>query len=216
VQLYANWVSGHISHTELDYRIAEVERAKTPGSPVNAATNVKSIKRDFKIQTWMTSIELQEDYETQLYKMKSKLQSIGDGFEPEPLIELIDAYKQDNADGFRNRDIRVIVKKSHVQYNGKDYYMNGKVWSNYANPDTKLSKDITDIVNTGKIHRETIKDHKDKQEFINVAMIVYDNPNLPHSVFYLALLNGDISLPKKEYALMDKTFYTDPDLQNKF
>jgi hypothetical protein len=213
VQLYSDWVSGYITHEELDIRIGEIDRAKSPGSPVNAATHVRSIKREHKIKTWMDTIELEEDYERQLLKMRKKLESIGEGFEPEPLIDLMKAYELDNEHAFGNGSVS--VKLSSVSFNGKDYFMNGKAWSNYANK-SKIDGDLERIINTGKINRENIKNHKSVQSNMNVAIMTLDHTPGERPTFYLCLLNGDVDLPKKELHLEDKTFYQDSFYENKY
>ncbi len=217
VQLYADWVNGHISHEELDIRIGQVDRAKTPGSPVNAATHVKTIKREHKIKTWMDAIELDEDYQTQLLGMRKKLASIGEGFEPEPLIDLLETFEKDNMHTFGFHKPETQVTKSEKSYNGKDYFMNGKTWSNYQETQRyKFEKDLEKIVNEGKITRENVKNHRNAKVKMNVAIYTYDDPGLPYPKFYLCLLNGQVDLPKKELHLEDKTFYQDSFYESKY
>jgi hypothetical protein len=217
VQLYADWEQGIISHEELDFRISQIDRAKFPNSTVNPATNVKSRRTDLKMKTWMTAIKLEQNVGKQLLKMRSKLNTIGNGFEPEPLIDLVETFVKDNAHTFGLKNPETHITKSEVIHKGKSYYMNGRTWSNHKPEERhKFEKDLEKIINHGRIGAENVKNHRGAKVKMNVALFTYDNPKLPHPEFYLCLLNGEVSLPGKEYSLEDRTFYTDPDLQDKY
>jgi hypothetical protein len=214
VKLYTDWYDGTISLEELDIQIMEVERAKNPKYKVSPATHVTTTGKSHRQKTWMDAFPLDKDYATQLKKMPKRLEAIG-GYEPEPLISIVDSFIEDNKHAFgTSKEVRA---KSNTKFRvgNINYHMNSKAYSNYSDK-SDIVKEIDQIISNGVINREKFKTDKTRQVGINIGIMVWDDPGFSEPQLYLCLLNGQVDQAYKELNLKDKTLWKDEFFEGKF
>ncbi len=201
IEIQKDWWEGLIPDSLLDSRISDIRSCKNPRRFIQPSTQTKISKKIIKEKNWMTAFPLGEDYKKHLTDRESKGE-LG-GILSSEAIEILDEFYKSNDGRWGHGRIR--ISKSKV---GKTY-VNTKAWSNYDDP-SDIESEIDMIVKTGRINREKFLTDETRRSEVNVAFMVYDNPELQgkNPLIYFCYLNDEVDEEHIQTELVENNFHT--------